>query len=151
MKISLLCTAACIALLAAPAIAQKKLIAPPESARPAGAPQLPFSPGILIDGTLYVSGTTGSDPVTGKIPDTFEGEIKQAFSNIGAVLKAANMSFDDTVAVTVYLTDMDLFQRMNAVYVTYFHHPLPARTTVGVVRLANACHAEITVIARKAK
>lgn len=151
MKIRLLYAAACLALLAAPALAQKKLIAPPEGVRPAGSPQLPFSPGILVDGTLYISGTTGSDPATGKIPDNFEGELKQAFSNIGAVLKAANMSFDDVVAVTVYLTDMDLFQRMNAVYTTYFHDPLPSRTTVGVVKLANASHAEITVTARKAR
>src|SRR5579864_6220835 len=80
----------------------------------------PFSPGILIDGTLYVAGQTGSDLQTGKIPDEFEAEVKTALDNIGLVLKEAGMTFDNAVAVQVYLTDMELFARMNAVYTTYF-------------------------------
>jgi 2-iminobutanoate/2-iminopropanoate deaminase len=54
------------------------------------------------------------------------------------------------VSVQVYLTDMDLFSRMNAVYTSYIQDPRPARTTVGVTRLASAkLHIEITVTARK--
>lgn len=142
--------AAVVALLSAPVTAaDKKQISPPELTRPAGSPKLPFSPGILVDGTLYVSGTMGSDPKTGKFPDSFEGEMKQALDSIGAVLKAAGMGYQDVVSVTVFLTDMDLFQRMNAVYTTYFHDPLPTRSTVGVAKLAAAGHVEITVTARK--
>lgn len=122
---------------------------PPEFARPAGSPKAPYSPGILVDGTLYIAGQAGSDPKSGKVPGTFEGEVKQAFENIGAVLKAAGMGFDNVASVTVYLTDMDLFQRMNAVYTTYFHDPLPARTTVGVTKLAAPSHIEITMTAHK--
>ncbi len=60
------------------------------------------------------------------------------------------MTYKDVVSVQVYLTDMDLFQRMNAVYTTGFKDPRPARTTVGVTKLANAAaHVEITVTARK--
>jgi 2-iminobutanoate/2-iminopropanoate deaminase len=60
------------------------------------------------------------------------------------------MSFENAISVQVYLTDMDLFARMNAVYATYFKDPRPARTTVGVTRLAAAkAHIEITVTARK--
>ena len=150
MKITPWRTAAVIALLTAPlSAADKKKIAPPELARPASMPKPPFSPGILVDGTLYISGTMGSDAKTGKIPDKFEDEMKLALDNIGAVLKAAGMSYGDVVSVTVYLTDMDLFQRMNAVYTTYMHDPLPARTTVGVTRLAAAGHVKITMTARK--
>ena len=58
------------------------------------------------------------------------------------------MGYQDVVAVQVYLTDMDLFPRMNAVYTTYFKEPRPARTTVGVARLAGGAHIEITVTAR---
>jgi 2-iminobutanoate/2-iminopropanoate deaminase len=66
------------------------------------------------------------------------------------VLKAAGMKYDDVVSVQVYLTDMDLFARMNAVYTTIFKSPRPARTTVGVTKLASAAaHIEITVTARK--
>jgi 2-iminobutanoate/2-iminopropanoate deaminase len=59
------------------------------------------------------------------------------------------MSFSDAVSVQVYLTDMDLFKRMNAVYTTYFKEPRPTRTTVGVARLAGGAHIEVTVTARK--
>ena len=109
----------------------------------------PFSPGILVDGTLYIAGQTGSDLKTGKIPAEFEAEVKQAFENIGLVLKEAGMTFDDAVAVQVYLTDMELFARMNAVYITYFKEPRPARTTVGVAKLVGTAHIEITVTAHK--
>jgi len=109
----------------------------------------PFSPGILVDGTLYIAGQTGSDLKTGKIPAEFEAEVKQAFENIGLVLKEAGMTFDDAVAVQVYLTDMELFARMNAVYMTYFKEPRPARTTVGVAKLVGTARIEITVTAHK--
>ena len=131
-----------LALGASSLAATKKVIQPKGSAT-----GRPFSPGILIDGTLYVSGTTGSDS-SGKIPAEFEAEVKQALDNIGVVLKEAGMTFDNAVAVQVYLTDMELFPRMNAVYTTYFKEPRPARTTVGVARLVGAAHIEITVTAR---
>src|SRR5215813_1172892 len=129
--------------LALSAPAAKKAIQP--KGFPTGRP---FSPGILIDGTLYVAGQTGTDLQTGKVPDNFEAEVKQCLENIGLVLKEAGMSFDDAVAVQVYLTDMDLFQRMNAVYTTYFKEPRPARTTVDVAKLVSTTHIEITVTAR---
>ena len=65
------------------------------------------------------------------------------------ILKKAGYDFGDAVAVQVYLTDMELFQRMNAVYMKYFPEPRPARTTVGVTKLAGAFKIEITVTAWK--
>jgi len=109
----------------------------------------PFSPGILSDGTLYIAGQTGQDLKTGKIPDDFEAEVKQCLNNIGLVLKEAGMGFGDAVAVQVYLTDMNLFARMNTVYTTFFTDPRPARTTVGVAKLVGTARVEITVTARK--
>jgi 2-iminobutanoate/2-iminopropanoate deaminase len=132
-----------LALAAALGAAQKKAIQPKDF--PTGRP---FSPGILVDGTLYVAGQTGTNLKTGKVPEEFEAEMKQALDNIGLVLKEAGMGFEDVVAVQVYLTDMDLFPRMNAVYTTYFHEPRPARTTVGVAKLVGTAHIEITVTAR---
>ena len=135
-----------ILMLAAwPLAAQKKVIAPPEFAKGA-----PFSPGILVDGTLYVAGQVGQDLKTRQFPEDFETEVKTALANIGLVLKAAGMDFKDVVSVQVYLTDIDLFARMNAVYTTVFPEPRPARTTVGVSKLAApAARIEITVTARK--
>jgi len=132
------------ALAVSPLLAEKKLIQPKEF--PTGRP---FSPGILSDGTLYVAGQVGQDLKTAKIPAEFEAEVRQTLDNIGLILKEAGMSFDNAVAVNVYLTDMDLFQRMNAVYVTYFKEPRPARTTVGVAKLVGTARIEITVTARK--
>lgn len=131
--------------LMAPVYAAKKAVLPPGAT-----PSPNFSPGIMAaDGTLYISGTTGADS-TGKIPADFESEVKNTFAHIEAVLKAANMTFDNVVSVQVYLTDIKLFQRMNAVYITYFKAPMPARTTVGVAALAGADdHIEITMTAHK--
>jgi len=122
---------------------EKKIILPP-GAKAGGN----YSPGILVDGTLYVSGQGGED-ATGKIPDDFEAEVKQALENIGAVLKAAGMSPADVVSVQVYLTDLATFKRMNAVYTSYFKEPRPTRTTVVVAKLVGPGRIEITVTAKK--
>ena len=116
----------------------------PPGAKPGGS----WSPGILIDGTLYVSGQGGED-ANGKVPDTFEAEVTQALDNIDVVLKAAHMSSDDVVSVQVYLTDGALFQRMNTVYMAHFKDPRPTRTTVVVAKLVGPSHIEITATAKK--
>lgn len=126
------------------AMAQKKAV------RPAGTGgSLPYTPGILAGGTLYVAGQVGADPATGKIPENFEAEVKQTLENAGRVMKEAGYSFADAVAVQVYLTDMELFSRMNAVYAGYFPDPKPARTTVGVSKLVGPARIEITITAWK--
>jgi 2-iminobutanoate/2-iminopropanoate deaminase len=109
----------------------------------------PFSAGIQVGDTLYVSGSTGSDQKTGKVPEKFEDEIQLCFDNIGAILKAGGYDYSNAVSVQVYLTDMTLFPRMNAVYIKNFPEPRPTRTTVGVTALAGGAHMEVTVTARK--
>jgi 2-iminobutanoate/2-iminopropanoate deaminase len=127
-----------------PALAEKKIVQPKEFA--AGGP---FSPAVLVDGTLYVSGQIGRDLKTQKIPEDFDAEVRQVLDNVGIILREAKMTYADVVSVQVYMTDMSLFQRMNAVYTTYFKTDRPARTTVGVAQLAGAgAHIEITVTAR---
>jgi len=139
-------TLCALLLLTLPAVAADKAIVPPEFAGSTAN----FSPGILSGGTLYVSGQIGQDLKTKQVPAEFEAEVKTCLDNIGIILKAAGMTYKDVVAVQVYLTDMDLFQRMNKVYTSVFQDPRPARTTVGVTKLANAsAHIEITVTARK--
>jgi 2-iminobutanoate/2-iminopropanoate deaminase len=136
--------------LTAAQAADKRTIVPPEFAPAAGAAAPPYSPGILIDGTLYVAGQIGQDLKTSEVPADFEAEVKTCLDRIGLILKAAGMTFQDAVSVQVYLTDMDLFPRMNAVYTSYFKDPRPARTTVGVTKLASAkARIEISVTARK--
>jgi 2-iminobutanoate/2-iminopropanoate deaminase len=136
----------CLLLLATlPLAAEKKIIAPPEIAANPN-----FSPAILSDGTLYISGMIGTDLKTKTVPADFESEVKALLGNIGIVLKAGGMDYKDAVSVQVYLTDMSLFPRMNAVYTTFFKEPRPTRTTVGVTKLAlPEAHIEVTVTARK--
>ena len=131
------------AVLALPA-AEKRIIQPKEF--PTGRP---FSPGILVDGTLYVAGQTGQDLKTGQISSDFDAEVRQTLDNIGIVLKEAGMGFEDAVTVNVYLTDISLFQQMNGVYTKYFKEPRPARTTVAVLKLVGTARIEITVTAKK--
>jgi 2-iminobutanoate/2-iminopropanoate deaminase len=133
-----------LALALSASAASRQVIQPKEI--PAGKP---YSPGILIDDTLYVAGQIGADPKTGAVPEDFESEAKRCFDNIGLILKEAGMTFDNAVAVQVYLTDIELFQRMNAVYTTYFKDPRPARTTVAVVKVAGGAHMEVTVTAHR--
>lgn len=110
---------------------------------------LPFTPGILIDGTLYIAGFSGEDPKTGKVPRDFDTEVHQTLDKLGAILKAAGMSYSDVVSVQVCLTDMRLFDRMNVVYRTYFQEPRPTRTIMGISKLIGRSRIEITAIARK--
>lgn len=133
-----------LAVLSMPLLAEKKLIQPKEF--PSGRP---FSPGLLVDGTLYVAGQVGNDLKTGKRPDEFEEEVRTCLNNIGIILKAGGMDFKDVVSVNVYLTDMELFPKLNAVYVPFFPEPRPVRTTVGVAKLVGNSRIEITVTARK--
>jgi 2-iminobutanoate/2-iminopropanoate deaminase len=138
---------ACFALtLAVCAMAADKKIVTPKDF-PAGRP---FSAGIMVGDTLYVSGQTGADFKTTKVPENFDDEVRACLNNVGSILQAGGMDFSNVVAVQVYLTDIDLFQRMNAVYLQVFKEPRPTRTTVGVAKLAGAgAHVEITVTARK--
>jgi 2-iminobutanoate/2-iminopropanoate deaminase len=123
---------------AAPA-QKKKVIQTPNTA-----PGRPFSSALMVGNTLYVSGMVGRTP-DGKIPESFEAEVKQTLDNILEVVKVAGMSFADAVAVQVYLTDMTLFDRMNKVYMEAFPEPRPTRTTVGVSKLVGTSRIEITV------
>lgn len=138
-------TIALLALATLPVAASEK-----KPIRPAGSVTGgPYTPGILAGGTLYVAGQVGRNPKTNEYPASFEDEVKQTLDNAGLILKEAGYTFADAVAVQVYLTDMDLFQRMNAVYMTYFPEPRPARTTVGTSKLVGPARIEITITAWK--
>jgi 2-iminobutanoate/2-iminopropanoate deaminase len=127
-----------------PLRAERKIIQPKEFA-----PGAPFSPAVLVDGTLYVSGQIGRDLKTQKVPANFDTEVRQVLDNIGIILREAKMNYADVVAVQVYLTDMNLFQKMNDIYITYFKTDRPSRTTLGITKLAvPEAHVEITVTAR---
>ena len=134
-------------MLLSPALlqAEKKPIVP-KGSNPAG----PYTPGIISGGTMYVAGQVGRD-AAGGTPEVFEDEVKACIGAIEKILKEAGLSMADALAVQVYLTDMDLFDRMNKVYMTLFPEPRPARTTVGVSRLVGKARIEVTVTADASK
>jgi len=119
---------------------------------PKGAPAmgLPFSPGLMVGDTLYLSGVIGAGPDGQPVAGGFEPEMRQAFTHAQNVLKAAGMDFPDVVSVTVYLADIKDFPQMNQIYKEYFKtEPLPTRSTVAVKDLVRGAKLEITMTAAR--
>ena len=111
----------------------------------------PFSQAIEIDGFLYLSGQVGQDPTTGKLtPGGIAAETEQVFTNAAAVLRAARMGFDDVISVRVFLTRIEDYQAVNAIYARQFNEPFPARTAIGVAALPLGASVEIDMIAKGA-
>lgn len=94
-------------------------------------PGLPFSDGVLVGDTLYISGRIGLDPTTGVAPASVEAELDLLFEGFQAVLREAGMNMDDLVWVQVYSPDVSLWQQFNAAYVNLFSREFPARAFLG--------------------
>jgi len=94
-------------------------------------PGLPFSDGVLVGDTLYISGRIGLDPATGAAAASVEAELDLLFEGFQAVLREARMSMDDLVWVQVYSPDVSLWQQFNAAYVKLFSREFPARAFLG--------------------
>src|SRR6187200_3014113 len=97
LNTSIVVIALCVGLSQGPTTNKKVIV--PKGAQPSAA----WSHGLVVDGTLYVSGMGGED-AAGKIPATFEAEVKQSLDNISAVLKEGGMTLSNVVSVQVYLT-----------------------------------------------
>jgi len=108
----------------------------------------PYSPAMRSGQLLFVSGQVALDPATGQmIAGDIATETRRVMDNLGALLKAAGLSFSDVVRTTVFLTDLGDFATVNEVYGTYFTPPAPARATVQVARLPRDARIEIDAIA----
>jgi 2-iminobutanoate/2-iminopropanoate deaminase len=108
----------------------------------------PYSQGILADDTLYVSGQIAIDPETSSmINGSIEEETERVLDNMGAILKAASMSFENVVRCEVHLTDVNDYAQVNEVYARYFNEQPPARQAVQVTALPRNARVEISCIA----
>ncbi len=110
----------------------------------------PYSQAVMDGRMIFASGQihVGKD---GKLLEgTIEEQTKQVMANVEAVLKAAGSGLKDVVKATIYVTDMSMYGRINAVYSTYFSHPFPARELVCVKELPLGAKVEISVVAMKA-
>ena len=115
----------------------------------APAPVGPYSQAVSHGGVLYCSGQIPLDPATGEmVAGDIEAQTRQVFANLSAVLEAAGSSLDRVVRASVYLADLSLFPRVNAIYAEHFRaSPQPARSTIQAAALPLGAQVEIDVIA----
>ena len=105
-----------------------------------------YSQAVRAGKTLYLSGQIGLDPATGRLVDGIENQILRVFENLKAVAEAAGGSLADAVKLTVYLTDLAHFARVNEIMSAYFEQPYPARAAVGVAALPRGALIEADAI-----
>lgn len=116
----------------------------------APAPIGPYSQAVMAGNTLFASGQIAINPATGELEmSSIEIETEQVMQNIKAVLEEADMTFENIVKCSIFLSSMDSFSRVNEVYGKYFPSNPPARETVEVSCLPKSVNVEISFIAIK--
>ena len=115
---------------------------------PAGnAPAPPFTNGVMVGSTFYVAGHIGLDPATGRAAAGVDAEAHRVMDAVKQTLAQAGLSLDDLVSVTVYCTDLGLYDAFNAVYRGYFQGQYPPRAFIGVSQLVRGARFEIAGVA----
>lgn len=107
----------------------------------------PYSQAIDTGSILYASGQIPINPADGTIPEGITAQTRQALANVGAILEAASLTYNNVIKTTVFLSDMANFGAMNEVYGQVFSAPYPARSAVAVRELPKGVLVEIEVIA----
>lgn len=118
----------------------------------AKAPQAigPYSQAVLVDDVLYLAGQIALDPETGKLVDGgIEIQTHRVMQNLNAVLEAADYGLEDVVQTQVFLSDLNHYKPMNAVYAKYFTDAPPARAVVEAARIPRDALVEIMMVAQK--
>ena len=125
----------------------KKIIFTQKAPMPIG----PYNQGVLIGNTLYTSGQIAINPATNELVlDNIEKETKLVMENLKAILEAAEMTFENVVKTSIFISDMNNFANINAIYGSYFEEAsAPARETVQVACLPKNVNVEISAIAIK--
>ena len=122
----------------------KKIISTSEAPEAIGA----YSQAVRSGSFLFCSGQIPLDPKSGQIvPGDIAAQTRRVLDNIGAVLKAEDLTFDHVVKTTIFLTNLGDFQTVNEVYGSYFNQDPPARSTIQVAALPKGANVEIEVIA----
>lgn len=119
----------------------------PEGAN--GASAAPYSLGVMAGGAFYVAGHLGTDPATGQLASDVEHEAHFVLDQVKATLQKAGLTMDDLVSVTIYCTDLSLYDKFNGIYRGYFHDHYPARAFIGVDKLVRGAHFEVQAVAVK--
>ncbi|MHA1264323.1 MAG: RidA family protein [Candidatus Helarchaeota archaeon] len=113
-----------------------------------GAPPVgPYSPGIKMGNWFFTSGQGPFDPTSQTVPEDFKEQVRVTLENIKNLVEAAGGTIDNVVKTTVFLKDINNFNKMNRIYKKYFTKNPPARTCVEVARLPLDIQIEIEAIA----
>jgi 2-iminobutanoate/2-iminopropanoate deaminase len=125
----------------------KKIITTHKAPQPIG----PYNQAVMVGNMLYTSGQIAIHPETGDlVMDSIQVETTQVMENLKAVLEAADMTFENVIKSSIFISDMNTFAAINSVYGTYFEEATaPARETVEVANLPKFVNVEISVIAVK--
>ena len=105
-----------------------------------------YSQAVRCGATIYVSGQIGLDPETMQLVEGIDAQVRRVFDNLKAVAEAAGASLADAVKLTIYLTDLAHFAKVNEIMADYFKQPYPARAAVGVASLPRAALVEADAI-----
>ena len=107
----------------------------------------PYSQGLKAGNIVFVSGQIPVNPATGSMAEDIETQAKQSLTNLQNILKEAGLSLKNVVKTTVFLSNLDDFAAVNAVYETFFTAPYPARSCVQVAGIPKGAKVEIECIA----
>ena len=110
-------------------------------------PAAPFSNGVMVGETLRAEADIGIDSATGQAAANIDNEARLVMDSVKHTLEQAGLKTDDLVSVTVYCTDLDLYDKFNTVYRTYFHGHYPARAFIGINKLVRGAHFEVAGVA----
>src|SRR2546423_7206410 len=122
----------------------KKIIATSEAPQAIG----PYSQGVRIGSTIYFSGQIPLDPKTGQlVSGGIDAQTRRVMENVGGLLKSQGLNYDNIVKTTIFLADINDFQKMNEIYGSYFKQAPPARSTIQAGALPKGARLEIEVIA----
>lgn len=105
-----------------------------------------YSQAIRAGELVFLSGQLGLDPASGQLCEGIDAQISQAFENLEAVAQAAGCALDHAVKLTLYLTDLAHFPKVNEIMAKFFAQPYPARATVGVASLPKGALFEVEAI-----
>jgi reactive intermediate/imine deaminase len=108
-----------------------------------------YSQAVKVTGpvtTVYLSGQIPLDPVSMKLVDGIEAQIKRVFDNLAAVCAASGGSINDIVKLNVFMTDLAHFAKVNEIMATYFSEPYPARAAIGVAALPRGAQIEMEAV-----
>lgn len=106
----------------------------------------PYSQAIRAGDTVYLSGQIGLEPASMMLVEGFEAQAEQVFANLAAVAEAAGGSLADAVKITIYLTDLANFQKVNEIMTRYCAEPFPARAAVGISSLPRGALVEAEAV-----